>query len=65
MRYFEMPTRWVADDTQNASVNFTNHRAQGEAKHTGRGIWAREAVARWVYRACIKRGGRPGCLFER
>ena len=24
MRYFEMPTRWVADDTQNASVNFTN-----------------------------------------
>jgi hypothetical protein len=49
MRYFEMPARGVADDTQNASVNFTNHGAQGETKHTGPGIWAGSSCALGVY----------------
>jgi hypothetical protein len=36
---------WVAAICQNASVNFTNHGAQGKAKHTGRDIWAGSSCA--------------------
>ena len=42
-----------------------NHGAQGEAKHTGRGIWGGKLCRPRLYRACIERGGRPGCLFGR
>ncbi len=34
--------------------------AQREAERAGRGIWAGSYVARWLYRACIRAGGRPG-----
>jgi endonuclease YncB( thermonuclease family) len=34
--------------------------AQRDAEHAGRGIWAGSYVAPWLYRACIRQGGRPG-----
>ena len=34
--------------------------AQAGAEHAGRGIWAGNYVASWLYRACIRAGGRPG-----
>ncbi|MGY8635813.1 thermonuclease family protein [Bradyrhizobium sp. 14AA] len=34
--------------------------AQREADHAGRGVWAGSYVVPWLYRACIKEGGRPG-----
>ena len=33
---------------------------QREAEHIGRGIWAGSYVAPWLYRACIRAGGKPG-----
>lgn len=33
---------------------------QREAEHDGRGVWAGSHVAPWLYRACIKEGGKPG-----
>jgi endonuclease YncB( thermonuclease family) len=33
--------------------------AQRDAEHSGRGIWAGSYVAPWLYRACVKQGGRP------
>lgn len=33
---------------------------QREAEHAGRGMWAGSYVEPWLYRACIRRGGRPG-----
>ncbi len=33
---------------------------QREAEKAERGIWAGSYVAPWLYRACIKEGGRPG-----
>ncbi|PJG53745.1 nuclease [Bradyrhizobium forestalis] len=36
--------------------------AQREAERAGRGIWSGSFVAPWLYRACIRAGGRPeGC----
>jgi endonuclease YncB( thermonuclease family) len=35
-------------------------KAQREAEHAGRGMWAGSYVEPWLFRACIKRGGRPG-----
>lgn len=35
-------------------------RAQHEAEHAGRGMWAGSYVAPWLYRACVKQGGKPG-----
>jgi endonuclease YncB( thermonuclease family) len=32
---------------------------QREAEHAGRGIWSGSYVAPWLYRACIRAGGRP------
>jgi endonuclease YncB( thermonuclease family) len=35
---------------------------QREAEHAGRGMWSGSYVAPWLYRACIRAGGRPaGC----
>lgn len=34
--------------------------AQLEADHAGRGVWAGSYVAPWLYRACVKAGGKPG-----
>jgi endonuclease YncB( thermonuclease family) len=35
-------------------------KAQHAAEHAGTGIWAGSYVEPWLYRACIKRGGRLG-----
>jgi endonuclease YncB( thermonuclease family) len=35
-------------------------KAQSEADYGGRGIWAGSYVAPWLFRACIRQGGRPG-----
>jgi len=35
-------------------------KAQREAEHTGRGLWAGSYVAPWLYRACIQANGKPG-----
>jgi endonuclease YncB( thermonuclease family) len=32
---------------------------QREAEHAGRGIWAGSYVEPWLYRVCIRAGGRP------
>jgi endonuclease YncB( thermonuclease family) len=34
--------------------------AQHEAEHASRGIWAGSYVEPWLYRACVREGGRPG-----
>jgi endonuclease YncB( thermonuclease family) len=34
-------------------------KAESEADHAGRGIWAGSYVAPWLFRACIRDGGRP------
>jgi hypothetical protein len=33
--------------------------AQRDAEHAGRGIWAGSYVEPWLYRACIRAGGKP------
>jgi endonuclease YncB( thermonuclease family) len=33
--------------------------AQRDAEHAGRGMWAGSYVEPWLYRACIRQGGRP------
>jgi endonuclease YncB( thermonuclease family) len=35
-------------------------KAQRDAEHAGRGIWEGSYVAPWLFRACIRAGGRPG-----
>ena len=36
--------------------------AQRDAEAAQRGIWSGSYVARWLYRACLRAGGRPdGC----
>src|SRR3979490_2702512 len=35
-------------------------KAQSEADHAGRGIWAGRYVAPGLFRACIRQGGKPG-----
>ena len=32
---------------------------QREAEHAGRGMWAGSYVEPWLYRVCIRAGGRP------
>ena len=32
---------------------------QREAEHAGRGMWAGSYVAPWLYRVCVRAGGRP------
>jgi len=32
---------------------------QREAEHAGRGMWSGSYVAPWLYRVCIRAGGRP------
>lgn len=34
--------------------------AQRDAEHAGRGMWAGSYVEPWLYRACIRNGGKPG-----
>jgi len=34
--------------------------AQRNAEHAGRGMWAGSYVEPWLFRACIRQGGRPG-----
>jgi endonuclease YncB( thermonuclease family) len=34
--------------------------AQREAEHAGRGMWAGSYVEPWLFRACIRMGGKPG-----
>jgi endonuclease YncB( thermonuclease family) len=33
--------------------------AQREAEMEGRGVWAGSFVVPWVYRTCVRSGGRP------
>jgi endonuclease YncB( thermonuclease family) len=33
--------------------------AQGEAEHAGRGMWAGSYVEPWLFRVCIRQGGKP------
>jgi endonuclease YncB( thermonuclease family) len=35
-------------------------KAQRDAEHAGRGIWAGSYVEPWLFRACIRSGGKPG-----
>lgn len=35
-------------------------KVQRDAEHAGRGMWAGSYVEPWLYRACVKQGGRPG-----
>jgi endonuclease YncB( thermonuclease family) len=35
--------------------------AQHEAEHAQRGMWAGGYVEPWLYRACVRQGGRPAC----
>jgi hypothetical protein len=35
-------------------------KAQRDAEHAGRGIWEGSYVEPWLFRACIRQGGRPG-----
>lgn len=35
-------------------------KAQRDAEHAGRGIWAGSYVEPWLFRACIRQHGRPG-----
>src|SRR4029077_16706271 len=35
---------------------------QREAEHAGRGMWSGSYVAPWLYRTCIRAGGRPADL---
>jgi endonuclease YncB( thermonuclease family) len=35
-------------------------KAQRDADHAGRGIWAGSYVAPWLFRTCIRQGGKPG-----
>src|ERR1700687_4303369 len=34
--------------------------AQREADHAGRGMWEGSYVEPWLFRACIRQGGKPG-----
>jgi endonuclease YncB( thermonuclease family) len=34
--------------------------AQRDAEHAGRGMWAGSYVAPWLFRACVRQGGKPG-----
>lgn len=34
--------------------------AQRDAEHAGRGMWAGSYVEPWLFRVCIRQGGRPG-----
>ena len=34
--------------------------AQRDAEHAGRGIWSGSYVAPWLFRACVRQGGKPG-----
>lgn len=37
-------------------------KAQRDAEHAGRGMWAGSYVEPWLFRTCIRQGGRPsGC----
>jgi endonuclease YncB( thermonuclease family) len=40
-------------------------KAQSEADHAGRGIWAGSYVAPWLFRTCIREGGEAERLFGR
>jgi endonuclease YncB( thermonuclease family) len=33
---------------------------QRDAEHAGRGMWAGSYVEPWLFRACIRQGGKPG-----
>jgi endonuclease YncB( thermonuclease family) len=35
-------------------------KAQRDAEHAGRGIWEGSYVEPWLFRVCIRQGGRPG-----
>jgi endonuclease YncB( thermonuclease family) len=35
-------------------------KAQRDAEHAGRGVWAGSYVEPWLFRACIREGGKPG-----
>jgi endonuclease YncB( thermonuclease family) len=37
--------------------------AQKDAERAGRGMWAGSYVEPWLYRACVKNGGRPKSMF--
>jgi endonuclease YncB( thermonuclease family) len=35
-------------------------KAQLDADHAARGMWTGSYVEPWLYRACVREGGRPG-----
>jgi endonuclease YncB( thermonuclease family) len=37
---------------------------QREAEHAGRGMWSGSYVEPWLYRACIRAGGRPAACSD-
>jgi hypothetical protein len=39
-------------------------RAQRDAERAGRGIWAGSHVEPWLFRACVRQGGKPGGCSE-
>jgi endonuclease YncB( thermonuclease family) len=41
-------------------IDAPDDKSQSEADHAGRGIWAGSYVAPWLFRACIRQGGKPG-----
>jgi endonuclease YncB( thermonuclease family) len=34
--------------------------ARRDAEHAGRGMWAGSYVEPWLFRACMRQGGKPG-----
>jgi Phage integrase, N-terminal SAM-like domain len=38
----------------------THSEAQRDAEHAGRGMWAGSYVEPWLFRACVRQGGKPG-----
>ncbi len=39
-------------------------KAQRQADHAGRGLWEGSYVAPWLYRVCIRSGGKPGSCSD-
>src|ERR1700730_16199053 len=35
-------------------------KAQRDAEHVGRGMWQGSYVEPWLFRACVRQGGKPG-----
>src|ERR1700722_18939411 len=54
------PRRLGMTRTAIAMLAFEYDAMQREAEHAGRGIWTGSYVEPWLYRVCVRAGGRPG-----